>query len=50
MTGPDPRGASAVPDVDARLEGLEDLPVDLQIRTLAGIEADLRTALDATRG
>lgn len=36
-------------DVSARLDGLEDLPLDLQVRTLAGVEADLRAALDASR-
>lgn len=45
-TRPDPE----VPDVRARLEGLDDLSPDLQIRTLAGVEADLRAALDPTKG
>lgn len=47
-SGPEPR-ASRVPDVGARLDGVEDLPVDLQIRTLAGLEEDLRAALDEAR-
>ncbi len=50
MITPDPRATFEARDVDARLQGLEDLSVDVQIRTLSGIEADLRTALDATRG
>lgn len=35
--------------VEARLEGLEDLSVDLQVRTLAAVEADLRTSLETAR-
>ncbi|MFC7580554.1 hypothetical protein ACFQ23_04930 [Schaalia naturae] len=50
MTTPEPDALPDVPDVVGRLKGMEGLPVDLQIRTLAGVEADLRSALDATRG
>ena len=43
MSEPEP--PADVLDVAARLEGLEDLPA----RTLVGIDADLRAALDAER-
>ncbi len=42
-------GDIVVHDVRARLDGLEDLTPDLQIRTLEGIDADLRAVLEAAR-
>ncbi|WP_154671898.1 hypothetical protein [Actinomyces provencensis] len=41
--------ASQLQAVDARLEGFEELPLDLQVRTLAAVEADLRSALETAR-
>ncbi|WP_312348487.1 hypothetical protein [Actinomyces sp.] len=47
---PDSSGlASRLQAVDARLEGFEELPLDLQVRTLAAVEADLRSALETAR-
>lgn len=40
---------SQLQTVDARLEGVEELPLDLQVRTLAAVEADLRAALETAR-
>jgi len=47
---PDNSGlASRLQAVDARLAGIEDLSLDLQVRTLAAVEADLRSALETAR-
>lgn len=47
---PDSSGlASRLQAVDTRLEGFEELPLDLQVRTLAAVEADLRSALETAR-
>lgn len=54
--GPVPTAPAAVrrnldvPDVEARLDGIEELGVDTQVALLAGIDADLRAALDNSRG
>lgn len=47
---PEPPGpASRLQAVESRLAGIEELPLDLQVRTLAAVEADLRSALETAR-
>lgn len=48
-TGGASEGTPSTEDTYARTQGLEDLPLDLQVRTLAALEADLRASLDALR-
>lgn len=51
---PVPGGGVSVPtprpeEVAARVEDLAALPLDLQVRILAGLETELRSALEALR-
>lgn len=44
-----PAPTSQLQTVETRLEGIEELPLDLQVRTLAAVEVDLRSALETAR-
>ncbi|MDN5963549.1 MAG: hypothetical protein L0H81_03265 [Actinomyces sp.] len=47
---PSAGGVSELLDAAERnLEGIEGLPLDLQVRALCAVEADLRSALEGTR-
>lgn len=47
-TAPDPL-ASTLQTVERRLDTLDDLSLDLRVRTLAAVEAELRSALETAR-